>query len=140
MEMREDQDGKYKLRDHAVHAVTQWPTPKTSNSCQWMTPTARDRKDGACLDADVPTNGLLGRQVVMDFFLPPQETLTHGAEFLVISSLQLNANFVEWLMGMPLGWTDFGRLEMESFLWWQHTHSELLRRLLACNETQQDHP
>ena len=28
----------------------------------WATPTARDWKDGACADADVPTNGLLGRQ------------------------------------------------------------------------------
>jgi hypothetical protein len=27
----------------------------------WGTPTARDWKDGACADADVPTNGLLGR-------------------------------------------------------------------------------
>ena len=28
----------------------------------WATPTARDWKDGACADADVPTNGLLGWQ------------------------------------------------------------------------------
>lgn len=28
----------------------------------WATPTARDWKDGACAEADVPTNGLLGRQ------------------------------------------------------------------------------
>lgn len=28
----------------------------------WGTPTARDWKDGACANADVPTNGLLGRQ------------------------------------------------------------------------------
>jgi hypothetical protein len=30
----------------------------------WGTPTTRDWKDGACQDADVPTNGLLGREVV----------------------------------------------------------------------------
>lgn len=28
----------------------------------WSTPTTRDWKDGACADANVPTNGLLGRQ------------------------------------------------------------------------------
>jgi hypothetical protein len=30
----------------------------------WGTPTARDGKDGACANANVPVNGLLGRQVV----------------------------------------------------------------------------
>jgi len=30
----------------------------------WATPTSRDSKDGACETADVPTNGLLGRQAV----------------------------------------------------------------------------
>lgn len=31
---------------------------------QWGTPTSRDHKDGSSADADVPTNGLLGRQVI----------------------------------------------------------------------------
>ena len=31
----------------------------------WATPTTRDWKDGACQDADVPVNGLLGRQAAM---------------------------------------------------------------------------
>ncbi len=39
--------------------------PSQSES-PWATPTARDGKDGACQDADVPTNGLLGRQAVRE--------------------------------------------------------------------------
>ena len=31
----------------------------------WATPTTRDWKDGACQDANVPINGLLGRQVTL---------------------------------------------------------------------------
>jgi hypothetical protein len=33
-----------------------------SAAVQWSTPTVRDWKDGACAEANVPTNGLLGRQ------------------------------------------------------------------------------
>src|SRR5206468_3854365 len=33
----------------------------------WGTPTGRDYKDGSSKDANCPTNGLLGRQVIRDF-------------------------------------------------------------------------
>lgn len=38
------------------------PSLSTWARTGWATPTARDWKDGACAHADVPTNGLLGRQ------------------------------------------------------------------------------
>lgn len=54
----------------------------------WPTPTARDHKDtGDC--ANVPVNALLGRAV--------------GPSRM---SGSLNPEFVEWLMGFPVGWTD----------------------------------
>mgnify|MGYP000853982035 CR=1 FL=1 len=52
------------------------------------TPTARDWKDGASIGS-APENGLLGRVVN-----PSPAT---GS---------LNPNWVEWLMGYPVGWTD----------------------------------
>jgi hypothetical protein len=62
----------------------------------WPTPTSRDHKDtGDC--ANVPTNGLLGREVG-----PSRE---HGS---------LNPQWVEWLMGFPAGWTDLKPSEMPS--------------------------
>jgi hypothetical protein len=46
----------------------------------WGTPTSRDHKDGDCTTADVPTNGLLGRQAVrdMDSSRPDQQTARRG--------------------------------------------------------------
>ena len=61
----------------------------------WPTPMARDHKDG---DAtyDVPTNGHLGRAV------PRDPTSRPG---------QLNPDWVEMLMGFPIGWTASEPLE-----------------------------
>jgi len=35
----------------------------------------------------------------------------------------LNPEWVEWLMGWPLGWTDLKPLEMDKFHEWQQQHS-----------------
>lgn len=35
----------------------------------------------------------------------------------------LNPQWVEWLMGWPIGWTDLEPLEMDKFHWWQQLHS-----------------
>jgi len=34
----------------------------------------------------------------------------------------LNPDWVEWLMGWPIGWTDLGALETDRFLQWQHSY------------------
>jgi len=34
----------------------------------------------------------------------------------------LNPNWVEWLNGWPIGWTDLGALETDRFRQWQHSH------------------
>lgn len=147
MQMLPDRDGKYKLRDHAVHAMKQWPTPavadtegsrktrsgKRSNelllngiAAQWPTPISRDYKSGQDSERTLARNSRPMSEVALAFGLPSHQTSTHGDA----SPRRLNPLFVEWLMGMPLGWTDFEHLETESFLSWQHTHSELLQRLL----------
>ena len=84
------------------HAVN-WPTPTvTANQtapsmrkhlgCRafWPTPMTRDHKDGSAT-YDVPTNGLLGRAA-------PRDPTSHPG--------QLNPDWVEMLMGFPVGWTD----------------------------------
>lgn len=38
---------------------------------------------------------------------------------------RLNPAFVEWLMNLPEGWTDFAPLETASSRWKQRTHLEL---------------
>lgn len=73
----------------------------------WGTPTSRDWKDGDATDADVPTNGLLGRQVTR-CFLPDQETETSGSESSESGHglhRRLNPAFGCWLMSWPWWWT-----------------------------------
>lgn len=74
-----------------------------SAAAMWGTPTTRDWKDGACADANVPVNGLLGRQAVRS--LQGQQTPTDGATTSK-SGRSLNPLFVEALMGWPRQWTD----------------------------------
>lgn len=67
----------------------------------WATPTTRDHKDGDCSEADVPVNGLLGRQVVR--YSAPTEN--RGV---------LNPAFSLWLMGYPSAWFALGMRAMRS--------------------------
>jgi hypothetical protein len=78
-------------------------TPLPAQAVGWATPTSRDHKDGADPSPAVPTNSLLGRQA-------PRMMSRGNASSNSSPTLrrQLNPTFVEWLMGWPLGWTDFG--------------------------------
>ena len=67
-------------------------------SSMWMTPTARDHKDGATTLANAPVNGLLGRQVLVTPMVGSGSCETRRT---------LNPLFVEALMAWPTGWTGF---------------------------------
>lgn len=60
----------------------------------WMTPTARDHKDGATILAITPANGLLGRQVLV---MPTAGGTSYN------TPRTLNPAFVEALMGWSTG-------------------------------------
>jgi len=84
----------------------------------WATPTTRDWKDQSDPSPLVPTNWLLGRQA------PRTETAGQDSSPSVQNSprpspKRLNPNFVEHLMGLPIGWTALIALkpsEMDRFL------------------------
>lgn len=82
----------------------------------WMTPTARDHKDGATSLANTPVNGLLGRQVLV--------TPTAGGRSCD-TPRTLNPQFVEALMGWPTGWTGFGSVATAWSRWSRRMRSEL---------------
>lgn len=88
----------------------------------WATPTARDWRDGSCTNANVPTNGLLGRQALRQG--------PNGRPPLNESRL-LSPRFVEWAMGVPLGWSDSVPLGTESYRQWLRQHSSNLRTYFA---------
>jgi hypothetical protein len=95
---------------------SRWPSvPNGGQASQWATPTSRDWKDGENPSSAVPTNSLLGRQA--------PRTMTAGKLSLILrrwvsesSRLSLNPFFVEWLMGLPIGWTCSEPSGMESYL------------------------
>ena len=84
------------------------------DAAHWGTPTSRDWKDGTSAEADCPTNGRLGLQVIRDFQCSPpaQEQLNSGNESSEITRTslppsqrkRLNVCFALWLMGAPLHW------------------------------------
>lgn len=99
----------------------------TGQARKWATPTTRDHKDGCCATANVPINSLFGRQCL---------TTTGLGNPRSNAMRQLNPRFVEWLMGWPLGWTAFERVEMASSLYKQRMRfslSRTLSRMLAAS-------
>lgn len=80
----------------------------------WPTPTTRDWKDGSAQSCEnVPANGLLGR-VVHQFPTPRAQSargsgpsrIGNKADLQTVVGGSLNPDWVEWLMGLPTGWTE----------------------------------
>jgi len=73
-----------------------------SDGGAWPTPTSRDYKDGVYCP-NVPVNKLLGREV--------WEGPDNGG--------RLNPDWVEWLMGWPIGWTSLDPLPEGTMEAWE---------------------
>ena len=100
---------------------------------QWPTPISRDVKSGAVSNETLMRNSRpLSEVAIYSLQAPPSEI--DGQKSPKTCNPQLNPRFVEWLMGMPHGWTDCEHLETESFLSWQQLHSERLQEILDCYE------
>lgn len=80
------------------NAVRLYPTPTASQCKGWS---KNHNRAG--------TNDRLDYTIERGAF----ETETHG---------RLNPQWVEWLMGWPLGWTDLKPLEMDRFREWRQQH------------------
>jgi DNA (cytosine-5)-methyltransferase 1 len=112
-------DGHYHPHDLTT-AASQWPTPNANNG------------KGVQNVADCKAQGhqvKLQDVAVSSFRLGPANS-THGAKSSP-NTRRLNPLFVESLMGLPPGWTDYAPLEMASFRSWLHTHSCALWRLMG---------
>lgn len=99
LEKRRAGGHQVRLRD-AVHT---WPTPVASMA-KGSSPAALTRKSGADRSND---------------------RLDHAV--MASDGGQLNPEWVEWLMGWPIGWTELKPLEMDRFQEWQRQHS------ISCN-------
>jgi hypothetical protein len=83
--------------------MSELPTAETESG-SWGTPTARDWKDTGDM-TNVPENGLLGRQV-LNRGSGGSSVRDGGENLRTAAGGALNPEFVEWLMGFPLGWTE----------------------------------
>lgn len=83
-------------------AVANFPTPNASDADKWSNETLEVRK-------------AKGRQIRLNTAVSPQGG--NGG--------RLNPDWVEWLMGWPIGWTDLKPLEMDKFQSWLKTHSNI---------------
>jgi len=82
----------------------------------WVTPMARDHKEGATTLADTPGNGVLGLQVLV-----PRMAGSDTSDV----RRTLNPLFVEALMGWPTGWTAFASTATAWSPWLRRMRSEL---------------
>lgn len=107
-------------------------------TAQWPTPTARDYRSPNSEESQEKRNADSSRgQQLMNFLAdemrsptsrfslpaPTPETGTTSSSTRHI----LNPLFVEWLMGWPIGWTDFEGVATGSSHWWRRMRGQLSR-------------
>ncbi|WP_205948582.1 hypothetical protein, partial [Pseudomonas viridiflava] len=83
-----------------INTPERWPTPVASMA-KGSSPAALTRKSGADRSND---------------------RLDHAV--MASDGGQLNPEWVEWLMGWPIGWTELKPLAMDRFHEWQQQHSK----------------
>lgn len=92
-----------------------WTIDLNSAAANWPTPKARDSKSAegqaGMMRNDPDLNVIASR-----FSLPVPPTSTPGGKSPSGSTRRLNPDFVDWLMGLPPGWTDYAPLETASYL------------------------
>lgn len=82
----------------------------------WTTPSATDAIRGGCITEKM-TGTSLAQQVNTPSRIP-----SFALQMDVITG-PLNPEWVEWLMGWPIGWTELKPLAMDRFREWQQQHS-----------------
>lgn len=97
-----------------------WTIDLNSAAANWPTPATRDyRSPNAASHMDRSTGAKHLDQLpnfIEHSFLPVPPTSTHGGKSPSGSTRRLNPDFVDWLMGLIPGWTDYAPLETASYL------------------------
>ncbi len=130
-----DGEGRDRPGPSLAEAVKRWPTPTAGDSRSSgsrATPGSKAHPGTSLTDAVVrgTNQGRFPTPVAGDATRGPS-TYSRGNPSLLkaVHSVgdgepgQLNPTWVEWLMGLPIGWTVSGPLETQSFQQWLREHS-----------------
>lgn len=100
------------------HKAGKVATPPLSLAVKmWATPCASDNRDRGNLGMPaIRRRASMGKQIMLSMSVSD----TSGA---------LNPEWVEWLMGWPVGWTDLRPLETDRFHAWLNSHG------ISCDQT-----
>ena len=93
-----------------------WTIDLNSAAANWPTPATRDWKSGEASEETLNRNAKPLSEIASHFSLPDPPTSTHGGRSLSGYTRRLNPDFVDWLMGLIPGWTDYAPLETASYL------------------------
>ena len=112
-----------------------WPTPRAS---KWGLPDSHGRKMDLKKKYPTPTSSMMTYQDMEDArisgtkrkLIPTpvasnwknRETSQHSRDLQKYVGGTLNPNWIEWLMGYPIGWTALEPLEMARFQLWLEQH------------------
>ncbi|MND77963.1 hypothetical protein D3C80_696670 [compost metagenome] len=88
----------------------------------WTTPSASDATRGGCITEKM-TGTSLAQQVNTQSRIP-----SFALQLDTITG-PLNPEWVEWLMGWPIGWTELKPLAMDKFREWQQQHSPCSKQI-----------
>lgn len=100
--------------------------PLPAQAVNWPTPIATEARQG--YQARINSSGQQSLSTIaMDFPSSAPAPATPAGPTSSPERRTLNPLFVEWLMGLPIGWTGSAPVETASPHWWQDMRGELSR-------------
>lgn len=132
--------GRESAKGHAWHLIDAVKEREAKEE-KWLTPMALDgMRSNMKLESLAkhwehhPNSNLAEQVAVRELFPTPtcQDSKNNGSPSQQNRNSKplnaaiggaLNPQWVEWLMGWPIGWTDLEPLEMDKFHWWLQLHS-----------------
>lgn len=126
--LTESQRGRGTLTAHLVERM--WPTPRAHEVGNYTRDHGQKGSERPTLTGAVKlwptprTAGMCGGTGNWEQLKEKCENMEEARKMGAGNGGQLNPDWVEWLMGWPIGWTDLRELETDRFLQWFDSHGK----------------